>query len=96
MSERIASPGAISTDAEDSEGTDMVAPLANTGSAELGMRRQSGSINKRTRSVEDKLKKDYEMGKLLGVGGFCRVNLATHVLTGETVALKIINISTIK
>eukprot|EP00936_MAST-01D_sp_MAST-1D-sp1_P002052 g2052.t1 len=90
----IVSPCTEDSDAEDGEVTNMIAPLANDSiSSAFSFRRPSGSINKRTRSVEDKLKKDYDIGKLLGVGGFCRVNLATHILTGETVALKIINTS---
>ena len=45
------------------------------------------------RSAETHLKDDYNVGKVLGAGGFCKVNLATHVLTGEQVAIKIVKLS---
>jgi len=35
------------------------------------------------------LKDDYQIGKTVGVGGFCKVKLAIHIPTGEQVAIKI-------
>jgi maternal embryonic leucine zipper kinase len=35
------------------------------------------------------LKGDYELEKTIGCGGFAKVKLATHTLTGQKVAIKI-------
>jgi len=35
------------------------------------------------------LKVNYQIGKTVGCGGFCKVKLATHIPTGEQVAIKI-------
>jgi serine/threonine protein kinase len=35
------------------------------------------------------LKTNYQIGKTVGCGGFCKVKLATHIPTGERVAIKI-------
>ncbi|XP_069676736.1 maternal embryonic leucine zipper kinase-like [Periplaneta americana] len=37
------------------------------------------------------LKDHYELEKTIGCGGFAKVKLATHILTGEKVAIKIMN-----
>jgi maternal embryonic leucine zipper kinase len=37
------------------------------------------------------LKGDYETEKTIGSGGFAKVKLATHILTGEKVAIKIMD-----
>ena len=37
------------------------------------------------------LKGRYELEKTIGCGGFAKVKLATHVLTGEKVAIKIMD-----
>ena len=34
---------------------------------------------------------DYKLGKVLGIGSFCKVKLATHEPTGAKVAIKILN-----
>lgn len=33
----------------------------------------------------------YDLGDTIGTGGFGKVKLATHILTGETVAIKIMD-----
>lgn len=33
----------------------------------------------------------YELDKTIGCGGFAKVKLATHILTGEKVAIKIMD-----
>jgi serine/threonine protein kinase len=35
------------------------------------------------------LQKNYQIGATVGVGGFCKVKLATHVPTGEQIAVKV-------
>jgi serine/threonine protein kinase len=35
--------------------------------------------------------KDYKQGKTLGVGSFGKVKIADHILTGNKVAIKILN-----
>lgn len=37
------------------------------------------------------LKKCYEIDKTIGRGGFAKVKLATHLMTGERVAVKIMD-----
>lgn len=41
------------------------------------------------------LKYLYDVEKTIGTGGFAKVKLATHLLTGEKVAIKIMNKSLI-
>lgn len=42
------------------------------------------------------LKKFYSLERTIGTGGFAKVKLATHLLTGEKVAVKIINKESLK
>lgn len=42
------------------------------------------------------LLENYELGNKIGSGSFSTVRIATHILTGHNVAIKILNRSTIK
>ncbi|KAI3772824.1 hypothetical protein L6452_04018 [Arctium lappa] len=47
-------------------------------------------------SSVDMFLRNYKLGKMFGIGSFGKVKIAEHALTGQKVAIKILNVSKIK
>ena len=50
-----------------------------------------GSHNATFTTSHNALEGQYEMHRTIGTGGFAKVKVATHLLTGEKVAIKIMD-----